>query len=1059
MITPRHVCLLVLLLSPTAAVYAAGETGTLRWSNGDQLPGSLLDGEGETLQWSSDLFATPLLLDAKQVAAVDFFDSDLRKTAEAFRIVMRNGDVIYGRLVKVSDTEVSVESVRHGPMTLDRSAVRGWRRLETPALVYRGPNGMSGWQKPRKPQAAAGWSETRDGELVTRQVGANMYHPFDWPDQVEIELTLQAEQLPRFQIGFDSMPAKSIRIETWDDELVLVDGDDFEPVLTLSREKTRAVPLRIYWSRRERVLTVYSKTGAQLATMTGTAPDDSAQPGLFLENKGAQLLLAHLRVNKWNGQPPREVRDGQSRIHLIDGTVIYARIASYGENDPQILVDGRAEPIGMEQVDSIHLVDESSELFSDALVQATYFDGARITGDLEKIAGGTLFLKTDYSRQPVVARLLGCRKLQFRRQQVADGEGLDQLVFEGGLLHGTLTGGQTPATAVQWRPIGGINSSPLVPNSQARFIRPGRAGEPSFDSNFYDDVLFLDNQDIVPCRVEAIDDEFVYLETAFAEYDRLRHDRVRAVELGSGGKLEQVPFTDPAWELKTADKKAFLRQADRVTFQGPATFGHLNLLHGDEIKFDLTRDRQTTGRFAISPFANDLKSATGAITLTFYCEANQIWFMGAQGQGGLFQEGQSRRVNAKARFRILAQAGQIRVLIDDNPIHSGTIEATKRAGLGLVLSTEPMENFGGHTGSMTVSNFEIGRVSGIVTARYVDAEVKERALTIPRFRRQNPATHILLSQNGDLLRGKLAAVKSEAIVFQSLLDEFSFPRERVAAIVWLPKERLKDETGETAADQPRLEPAVDAPKGSPDPSQTPAIRVILVGGEILVMSPEKMTAGRLFGFSEALGRCAVPVAAIRELQVGGFAPLEDSQRYADWIPRPAPEPRFARDASGNGDGDFPAAASALLGKVAEDFEVKLLGGDMFRLSAHKDKVVVLDFWATWCGPCVRSMPDYLAALNELNSANVLFVGLNQGENAATVTQFLETRQWSSFVVGLDMDEAIAEKFQVDGIPHTVIIGKGGVIEWIHVGYRDGAEQELRDTVEKLLAGQPVRDAD
>jgi len=81
-------------------------------------------------------------------------------------------------------------------------------------------------------------------------------------------------------------------------------------------------------------------------------------------------------------------------------------------------------------------------------------------------------------------------------------------------------------------------------------------------------------------------------------------------------------------------------------------------------------------------------------------------------------------------------------------------------------------------------------------------------------------------------------------------------------------------------------------------------------------------------------------------------------------------------------------ASPLLGKVAPDFALPLLGGGQFSLLAEKGKVVVLDFWATWCGPCVISMPEQLEAIAAFDPAKVRFIAVNEGEPDAQVSRFL-----------------------------------------------------------------------
>lgn len=92
----------------------------------------------------------------------------------------------------------------------------------------------------------------------------------------------------------------------------------------------------------------------------------------------------------------------------------------------------------------------------------------------------------------------------------------------------------------------------------------------------------------------------------------------------------------------------------------------------------------------------------------------------------------------------------------------------------------------------------------------------------------------------------------------------------------------------------------------------------------------------------------------------------------------------------------------------------MLDGTTFRLSDHQDKIVVLDFWATWCGPCVM-LPDYIAATSKFEESKVIFVAVNLQESSDEIRTFLSDKQLSPRVA-LDRSSAVAPTFQVSGIP-------------------------------------------
>jgi thiol-disulfide isomerase/thioredoxin len=141
----------------------------------------------------------------------------------------------------------------------------------------------------------------------------------------------------------------------------------------------------------------------------------------------------------------------------------------------------------------------------------------------------------------------------------------------------------------------------------------------------------------------------------------------------------------------------------------------------------------------------------------------------------------------------------------------------------------------------------------------------------------------------------------------------------------------------------------------------------------------------------------------------------------------------------------------MIGQVADDFELSLLDGSKFRLKDHADKIIVLDFWATWCGPCVAALPDYIAATSEFDSSKVIFVAVNQQEASDQIRGFLTERDLSP-IVALDRNGEIGQQFKVSGIPHTVILGKGNVIEDVHVGYQQGGGESMQISIQQLLDG-------
>jgi peroxiredoxin len=143
------------------------------------------------------------------------------------------------------------------------------------------------------------------------------------------------------------------------------------------------------------------------------------------------------------------------------------------------------------------------------------------------------------------------------------------------------------------------------------------------------------------------------------------------------------------------------------------------------------------------------------------------------------------------------------------------------------------------------------------------------------------------------------------------------------------------------------------------------------------------------------------------------------------------------------------ARQTMVGKKAPQFAAGTTYGAKFRLAKQHHKIVVMEFWATWCAPCCRALP----VLNELTRSfakrAVQFIAVNEKENESTIKSFLAASSLD-VPVAFDVNGDIARLYHVVGIPQTVVIDRDGRIRSIHVGFSSKMKEEISDELNECL---------
>lgn len=150
----------------------------------------------------------------------------------------------------------------------------------------------------------------------------------------------------------------------------------------------------------------------------------------------------------------------------------------------------------------------------------------------------------------------------------------------------------------------------------------------------------------------------------------------------------------------------------------------------------------------------------------------------------------------------------------------------------------------------------------------------------------------------------------------------------------------------------------------------------------------------------------------------------------------------------------------LVNKPAPDFELKKIEGGTVKLGDLKGKIIILDFWATWCGPCKESFPTFQKLYNKFKSnPDIVFLAVNCSESwrgeerIKNVSKFITEKNYT-FPVVIDEVNNANKKYNVEGIPTKFIIDKEGMIQFKDVGFSDDSAMmdDVSNKIELLLSG-------
>lgn len=1084
-----------------AAASAAVPKAQLFWNNGESIPGAWVGADPGTIVWRSPLFQEPVPLAVEELRFIEIPVARVVEELKAvqamergdFAVRLKNGDHLSGDIVGATEATIKLKSARHGDIELKWDQIASLRRLRGAGVLHGGPGGLTGWtsvegqNRPGPATAlASAWFPFEGGGLATQRWNAAVRLPLQAPALSQIHLRLRASEIPDFSLTLASAkipfvlevrdglktqpepppalgPGAPFVLETWDTLLVLKHGADFHPLIELKAGEV--LDLRLCWDQAKNRLSCYNANGTLLGMLdTGTmpapasggaaapAPDVSGiviaeeeEPaakgiapirtpekekdlgGFTLRNKGRDLVLEQFLVREWAGEAPdvRASSVGRAWAEAEDGDLLSGDLRP-SEKDLGLRVGGKTLPFG-----KLIAYDAPVVLEPVARVPGTqlrFSDGTILTGALAAIQGREVRLETGYAAGALPTRLEGLVRVAMPESRADEGAeetpartalaSMDLLrTTSFGSIHGTLEG--SGDAVLRWRPIGGEKSVALAPVGDLEVRRPAPKDPPAAAAS---SLLFLENGDVVSGHLQSIAGDTIAFESHSSGRLEISGPELRALHLGAR-PVKGQGFADPGWRQVRGAEKAVEIKGDRVSIDTDGAFGHPTILQGDELRFTMGVE-MGWGAVGVDLFVDDLEARSRGVTLRFFYSGDELYCLyGTDGDGLRGDQSISNLRGQQVNIRVLAKGDTLQVFAREKRVLETKMEPGLRRGSGVLFY--PSEMWGNAARKVEVAGFSMQSNPGFVNVPAVNEEARGQALTVPRFRRETPPTHLLLAPNGDLLRGAVVSATARIVRFRSGLEEVDIPWERVASLIWL---------------RPPVEESAPAPRPQASANPAPSHWLVLRDGSQFGLQVSQFTDKELRGESSALGSCVVPFENLHSLRLTAPPASPAAAAYGGWTLRYAPEPVLPESGG---------QSNSLLGKSAPLFKLPMLAGGQFDLAQQRGKVVVLDFWATWCGPCVQAMPGFIETMRGFASDQVAFVAVNEGESADTIKNFLSQRQWE-LPVALDARQEAGRLYGVEGIPFQAVINPAGQVVWVQSGFRPGGHEALAQAIREAL---------
>ncbi len=149
---------------------------------------------------------------------------------------------------------------------------------------------------------------------------------------------------------------------------------------------------------------------------------------------------------------------------------------------------------------------------------------------------------------------------------------------------------------------------------------------------------------------------------------------------------------------------------------------------------------------------------------------------------------------------------------------------------------------------------------------------------------------------------------------------------------------------------------------------------------------------------------------------------------------------------------LPFTVSAIsVGDTVPSFKARTIDGSKsIAVDDYRGKVVLIDFWASWCPPCLKSLPKYNELRREIGTSDFEIVAVNVDENTEDAKKFL-AKHPVSYPIAKDPKGVLPGVFGVKAMPTSYLVDKNGVVKYVHAAFKEGDIEKLRVEIEKLIA--------